>query len=74
MMKMNLQGQPKWRISDSELPPLFTVGGNHHSADSNFHFHVQKFKDSSEKKSDKGSPLCKIKSPLYLIPVRAKKY
>ena len=73
MMKMNLQGQPKWRIPDSELPP-FTVGGNHHSADSNFHFHVQNFKDSSEKKSDKGSPLCKIKSPLYLIPVIAKKY
>ena len=43
MMKMNLQGQPKGRIPDSELHP-FPVGGNHNSADSNFHFHVQKFK------------------------------
>ena len=72
MMKMNLQGQPKGRIPDSELPP-FTVGGNHHSADSNFRFHVQNFK-TPLKRNHRGSSLCKIKSPLYLIPVIAKKY
>ena len=44
MMKMNLQGQPKGRIPNSELrllPLGVTTPG-----DSNFHFYVQKSKDS----------------------------